>query len=70
MTVSDLNGRSFDITDGKVDGNTFSFKLTLQRKAGDRTSVYEGTLEGDHLKGTIKYRGIGQTRPFEAKRAS
>jgi len=68
--MNDLNGRSFDIRDGKVDGNKFSFKLTLQRKTGDRTAVYEGTVEGDYLKGIIKYRGIGQTRPFDAKRAN
>jgi hypothetical protein len=67
--MSEMNGRSLDITDGKVDGDKFSFKVTLESKTGDRTAVYEGTIDGDHLKGTIKYRGIGQTRPFDAKRA-
>jgi hypothetical protein len=67
--MKEMNGRLFDITDGKVDGNKFSFKLTVETKTGTRTAVYEGTIEGDHLKGIIKYRGIGQTRTFDAKRA-
>ena len=67
--MSGTTGRSFDISDGKVDGNKFSFKLVVENKQGQRTAVYEGTVEGDELKGTTKYRGIGITEPFNAKRA-
>ena len=68
--MHELTGRSVEISDGKIDGDKFSFKLTVDTKQGERTSVYEGTVEGDHLKGTIKYRGIGISRPFDAKRAN
>jgi len=68
--MSESNGRSVDISDGKVDGDKFSFKLTMDTKQGERTVVYEGTVEGDQLKGTMKFRGIGITQPFDAKRAN
>lgn len=68
--MSEMNGRSFDISDGKVGGDKFSFKVKIETKTGERTSVYEGTIEGDQLKGIIKYRGISMTRPFDAKRAN
>jgi hypothetical protein len=68
--MSESNGRSVDISDGKVDGDKFSFKLTMETKQGERTVVYEGTVEGDQLKGTMKFRGIGITQPFDAKRAN
>ena len=68
--MSESNGRSIDITDGKIDGGKFSFKLTMDSKHGQRTVNYEGTLDGDQLKGTMKFRGIGITQPFDAKRAN
>jgi hypothetical protein len=68
--MAETTGRSFEIKDGKVDGDKFSFKVTRESKQGERTVVYEGTIEGDRLKGTTKYRGIGITQPFEAKRAN
>lgn len=64
------NGRSSDISDGKIDGNKFSFKVKTESKQGEKTAVYEGVLEGDHLKGVIKFRGIGQTWELDAKRAN
>jgi len=67
--MRELNGRSIEISDGKIDGQKFSFKLKIESKQGERTSVYEGTIEGDQLKGTVKFRGIGITQPFDAKRA-
>ena len=66
--MSETNGRSFDISDGKIDGDKFSFKLRIENAKGEQVSVYEGTVEGDELKGTLKFRGIGITQAFEAKR--
>jgi len=68
--MAETNGRSFDIRDGKVEGDKFSFKVTTENKQGERTAVYEGTVVGDHLKGIIKFRGIGQTWTLDAKRAN
>ena len=67
--MAETNGRSFEIKDGKLDENKFSFKVTTENKQGERTAVYEGTLVGDHLKGVIKFRGIGQSWTLDAKRA-
>jgi hypothetical protein len=67
--MREQTGRSIEISDGKIDGEKFSFKLKIESKQGERTSVYEGTVEGDQLKGTVKFRGIGITQPFDAKRA-
>src|SRR2546428_12899335 len=58
--MAETNGRPFDIQDGKVEGDKFSFKVTTENKQGERTAVYQGTIEGDHLKGIIKFRGNGQ----------
>jgi hypothetical protein len=68
--MRETTGRSFDIKEGKVDGDKFSFRVTQDTNKGERTSVYEGTIEGDRLKGIIKYRGVGLTRPFDAKRVN
>ena len=67
--MRELNGRSIEISDGKVDGDKVSFKLKVESKEGERTSVYEGTVGDDQLKGTVKFRGIGITQPFDPKRA-
>jgi hypothetical protein len=63
-----MNGGSLEISEGKVDGDKFSFKVKLDTGQGESTAIFEGTIEGDQLKGTTKYRGIGITQPFEAKR--
>ncbi|HEY3439479.1 MAG TPA: hypothetical protein VGK29_01950 [Paludibaculum sp.] len=56
-----------ELTDGKIDGNKFSFKVTMEGRNGKTTSTYEGTVEGDTLKGTSAREGA-EPRPFEAKR--
>lgn len=61
--------RSTDIKNGKVDGSKFSFSVVQRGKQGERTVVYEGTVEGDELKGTMKPEGMDQGRPFSAKKA-
>ena len=66
--MRELTGRSIEISDGRVDGEKFSFKLKVESQQGERTSVYEGTVDGDQLKGTVKFRGVGITQPFDAKR--
>src|SRR5258708_233971 len=67
--MKELTGRSIEISDGKVEGDKFAFKLKIATEKGDKISVYEGTIEGDELRGTVKFKGIGITQPFNAKRA-
>jgi len=61
--------RSTDIKDGKLDGDKFKFSAVQRGKQGERTVVYEGNVEGNELKGTIKPEGMDQGRPFTAKKA-
>ena len=67
--MKSLTGRSIEISDGKVEGDKFSFKLTVENEKGQRVSVYEGVIGNDELKGTVKYRGIGITESFTATRS-
>lgn len=59
--------RTIEISDGMVDGASFSFTMTLS--FGDRsiTQSYSGTFEGDAMKGTIE-GGRGGGRPFTGER--
>ena len=69
MAMGTMEPRSSEIKDGKLDGNKFSFKTVMTTPNGEMVSVYEGTVEGDALKGTsMREGGQGQPRPFEAKK--
>jgi hypothetical protein len=63
-----LDGKPFDIKDGKIDGEKFSFKIVHESERGERTSIYEGTVDGNRMKGIVKFRGIGQTWELDAQR--
>lgn len=67
MAFGDREPRKSEIKDGKIDGNKFSFSTVMSSPNGEFKTVYEGTVEGDTLKGTSAREG-GQGRPFEAKR--
>ena len=57
--MKEWTGKSVDISDGKMDGDRFSFSVKRETAQGERTAIYEVTIEGDELKGTTKFRGIG-----------
>lgn len=67
MAFGDMEPRTVEIKEGKIEGSKFSFTTVMSTPNGDFKSVYEGTVEGDTLKGTSTREG-GQSRPFEAKR--
>jgi hypothetical protein len=67
MQFGDMEPRTADIKDGKVDGDKFSFSVTMEGPMGQTTTAYKGAVEGDALKGTALRDG-GQERPFEAKK--
>ena len=67
MAMGDMEPRTTEISGGKIDGNKFSFSATMQTPNGEMKTVYEGSIDGDSLKGTSAREG-GQSRPFEAKR--
>jgi len=63
----DGDARTIEISDGMVDGESFSFTMTMS--FGDRSIAlaYSGTFEGDAMKGTIE-GGRGGGRPFTGER--
>jgi hypothetical protein len=69
-TMSGRQGSETAIEDGKVAGDTISFKVT--REFGDNKVVqmYQGKVSGDTIKGERKSNrdGQDQTREWEAKR--
>jgi hypothetical protein len=68
VVFGDMEPMKTDIRDGKVDGNKFSFVTVMSTPNGEFKMAYEGTVEGDTLKGSSTREG-GQSRPFEAQRS-
>lgn len=69
MQFGQMEPRTMEIQEGKIEGNRFSFKTVMETPNGTMTNVYEGAVEGDVLKGTSRREGgQGQGRPFEARR--
>ena len=69
MQFGQMEPRTVEIQEDRIEGNKFSFKTVMETPNGTMTSVYEGTVEGDVIKGTSRREGgQGQGRPFEAKR--
>lgn len=68
IKFGDMEPMKADISEGKIDGNKFSFAVVMSTPNGDFKSVYDGTVEGDTLKGNATREGA-QARPFEAKRS-
>ena len=58
--------QSFPVSDGTVNGNQFSFTVTLSFNGNDIPQMYSGTIDGETLMGTI--RGGRGDQPFTAKR--
>ena len=56
-TVTDgANGATAEISNGKVDGNKFSYDLTIRAVIGELTNHLEGELVDDNtLKGTSEH---------------
>ena len=57
-----------EISDGSIDGNSFTFTIT--RTFGDNsfTQLYMGTVDGATISGTIDSGRGGGGRPFTGKR--
>ncbi len=64
--------REFEIEDGLVEGNSFSFTMTLSFGDNSFTQEYSGTFDGDSMEGEIagggRRGGGGGPRPFTGKR--
>ncbi len=56
----------FPVSDGTVNGNQFSFTVTLNFQGRSIEQMYSGTIDGETLMGTI--RGGRGDQPFTATR--
>ena len=67
-TVTDAsNGAVAPVVNGKVDGDKFSYEVTIKTAVGEMTNTLTGELVGDVLKGTSS-NAMGSFE-FEATRA-
>ena len=55
------------ISDGTIDGNSFTFTVTRNFGGNDFSQVYSGAIDGETLAGTIE-GGRGGGQPFTGKR--
>lgn len=67
-TMGDRTSPAVQITDGKIDGNKVTFKVTREGKQGTMTMVYTATVDGNAMKGEAGREGGDRMMPFEAKR--
>ncbi len=76
---SEVNGKvkmfEWPIKDTKLQGNDISFTVTHAPTVGngpDSTTVYEGRITGNTMKGTAEMEWMGHTnkRSFEARRVN
>ena len=56
-----------DVENGTVDGNNFSFQVTLSFGGNSFTQSFSGTIDSDSMEGMIE-GGRGQGRPFSGER--
>lgn len=71
-TVSGRRGET-EISDGKVDGDNISFSVVREFNGNQFKQNYKGTVQGDTIHFTVTMEGGmggGQSRKFDAKRAS
>lgn len=70
VTMSGPRGeRTFEIMDGKLEGNKFSFATMQRWREGAQVKMlWQGTLEGDELRGEQRREGGERSFPFTAKR--
>ena len=66
-TTSSMFGKS-TIADGKIDGDAFSFTITLKFQDNEMKLNYKGKVEGKEIKMTVESPMGGQTITWVAKR--
>ncbi|MBI1787468.1 MAG: hypothetical protein HYR60_07950 [Acidobacteria bacterium] len=58
------------LKEGKVSGDSISFKINLEFGGNAITLLYDGKVSGSEIKFTRKREGSEQSREFTAKRAA
>ena len=62
-------GRSIDITDGKIEGDNLSFKVALEFNGASFQMSYSGKLAGDEIQMKVVREGAPRAAEFTLKRA-
>jgi hypothetical protein len=60
--------QTLELSDGQVDGATFSFSLVRSFNGNSITQAFSGTIDGDSMEGSIE-GGRGGGQPFTGRRA-
>ena len=69
-TIPGRGGQEIQITDGKIEGDTITFKTKMEFNGNTMVMNYTGKVEGDTIKFTQKREGGEQPpREYTAKRA-
>jgi hypothetical protein len=68
-TTSSMFGKS-TITDGKVDGDSLSFTITVKFQDNEMKLNYKGKVSGNEIKFTVEIPGGDQTMEWIAKKVS
>jgi len=70
-TISGRNNSETAIEDGKVEGDTVSFKVTREFNGNKFVMNYNGKLSDDAIKGKVEFERNGekQSRDWEAKKS-
>lgn len=68
-TTSEMLGKSA-IEDGKVDGDTLEFTISVNFQGNDAKIHYKGKVSGDEIHFTASIGDSGQTVEYTAKRVA
>ena len=69
-TSSGKRARPMQISNGKIEGGSFSFTTVQKGKKAETRFNWRGTLSGDQIKGTRGKEGARRGQPFTARRQS
>jgi hypothetical protein len=68
-TTSEVFGKS-TIEDGKIDGDTISFTITVTYQGNEGKANYTGKVKGDQIDFTVEIPALNQTVTYSAKRVT
>jgi len=68
-TSSNMFGKS-TIDDGKVDGDTITFTISITFQGNNAKVTYKGMVNGDEIKLTAESADLGTTIEYTVKRVS
>lgn len=67
-SVSSFTGKA-EIKDGKVDGDSMSFNITINLQGNEIKVAYKGKVDGDSISLTSSFGDSGQSFEWKGKRA-